>query len=361
MSHAYAKALKQEHIEAIGKPTVQLEKIKEGEELSFTLTTAVMPEVKLTADWKKAVKTANAEHRKTEAALVVTDQEVEDELKRLASMRAAFVTVNRPAALEDSVEVDFEVRQDGVIIEGGKSEKHPLVLGKGVFIPGFEEAIVGMSADEEKTITLSFPEDYHAKHLAGKPAEFFVKVRLVQERQVAPIDDAFAASLGAFASLVELKQKMTEGILEEKKQQAKESGRTAILDTLVSAASIEFPVILVEEELDRMAAEFQAQVEQMGIPFEQYLERVQKSVEALKEEWQDQAKRRLSANLILEHLAEEDQIVVDSTEIEGEMNRVMQHYKEIKDAKKNIDLERLYAATSGRLRHAKVLEMLEKL
>ena len=117
-------------------------------------------------------------------------------MNRLATMRAKFVTVARPAQLEDSVEVDFEVKQDGVVIEGGKSDKHPLVLGKGVFIPGFEEGIVGMQEEEEKTMTLSFPDDYHATHLAGKPAEFAVKLRLVQERQIPTVDDEFAKSLG---------------------------------------------------------------------------------------------------------------------------------------------------------------------
>ena len=360
VSHSYARALEQEKVDAIGQPEVKLETVKEGEPLIYAITTAVMPEVKL-AEWKKAVKEANAAHAKKMAALAVEPKEIEDELNRLATMRAKFVTVARPAQLEDSVEVDFEVKQDGVVIEGGKSEKHPLVLGKGVFIPGFEEGIVGMQEGEEKTMTLSFPDDYHATHLAGKPAEFAVKLRLVQERQIPTIDDEFAKSLGSFETLEDFKKTLSEGILEEKKNKGKEEGRTAILDALVSKATIEFPEILVAEELNRMTQEFQSQVEMMGIPFEQYLEHSKKSLDDLRKDWDEQAKKRLSAGVILEKLADEDEVEIDSKEVEEEMNNTLQYYKRVKDAEKNIDLERLYASTRGRLRNEKVFEMLEKL
>lgn len=360
VSHSYARALEQEKVDAIGQPEVKLEGVKEGEPLIYAITTAVMPEVKL-AEWKKAIKEVNAAHAKKMAALAVEPKEIEDELNRLATMRAKFVTVARKAQLEDSVEVDFEVKQDGVVIEGGKSEKHPLVLGKGVFIPGFEEGIVGMQEGEEKTMTLSFPEDYHATHLAGKPAEFTVKLRLVQERQVPAIDDEFAKSLGSFETLEAFKKTLSEGILEEKKNKGKEEGRTAILDALVSKATIEFPEILVAEELNRMTHEFQSQVEMMGIPFEQYLEHSKKSLDDLRKDWDEQAKKRLSAGIILEQLADEDEVEIDSKEVEEEMNNTLQYYKRVKDAEKNIDLERLYASTRGRLRNEKVFEMLEKL
>lgn len=362
VSHAYERALTQEHIEAIGKPDTKLESvIKEGEPLVFTVVTAVIPEVTIADTWKKSVQRASQEHKKKEATLIVEPKEIEDELKQLALMRAKFITVNRPAALEDSVEVDFEVRVNGVIIEGGKSEKHALVLGKGVFIPGFEEMIVGMKEGEEKTFTLSFPDDYHAKHLAGNPAEFHVKLRLVQERDIPVLDDAFAKGLGSFESLEDLQKKISEGMLEEKRLHFKEEGRTALLDALVADTVIDFPEILVEEEQNRMASEFQLQIENMGMPFEQYLERVGKSLDVLKQDWIEQAKKRLAAGLILEKLAEEDQIEVDSKDVEHEMNIILQQYKRVQDAEKNIDLERLYTATRGRLRNEKVFEMLEKL
>ena len=251
--HSYEHALAKEKIDAIGVPDVKLGTLAENEALTFSVVTAVMPDVKL-GSWQSVVKKLNAEYAKKSDA--ISDDEIAKELERLASMRAKLVTVNREARLDDNVIVDFSVMQNGVLIEHGKSEKHPLVLGKGVFIPGFEEQLVGMQAGEEKTFELTFPKEYHAKHLADKPATFVVKMGIVQEREVPAVDDAFAQSLGKFTTLVELQNNMRAGLLEEKKVKNKEEHRTQILDALGEKATVEFPEILVTEELERMIREF---------------------------------------------------------------------------------------------------------
>lgn len=358
VSHSYGKALEQEKVEAIGQPEIRLGKLAEGEALEYGAITAVMPEVAL-KPWKDAVKKINKEFAKREA--VVEEKEIQEELERLAAMRAKSVTVNREAKLEDSVLVDFTVMQDGVVIEGGKSENHPLVLGKGVFIPGFEEQIVGMKAGEEKAFTLTFPAEYHAKHLAGKPAEFSVKVRVVQEREVPVLDDAFAKSLGNFDSLEKLRENLRTGMLEEKKAKSKEERRTQMLDALTERSEIDFPKILVDEELARMVREFSAQVQSMGFDFAAYLEQAKKTEEELVKEWEPQAKKRLAAHMVLDTIAKEEDIDADSQEIEAEMNKALQYYKSVKQAEKDIDMERLYSAVRGQLLNEKVFDFLEKL
>ncbi len=358
VSHSYGQALEQEKIEAIGQPEVKLGAMKEGEAFEYTATTFVMPEVVL-GSWKDAVKKINAEFKKQE--ITVDAKEIEQELERLASMRAKLVTVNRAAQLEDSVLVDFTVLQDGVVIEGGKSEKHPLVLGKGVFIPGFEEELVGMKENDEKSFELTFPQEYHAAHLAGKPATFQVKLRLVQEREVAAIDDEFAKSLGQFESLAQVKEQMQTGMLEEKKMKEKEHHRTEVLDALVKTATIEYPQILVEQELARMKREFETQLQSLGLDFPSYLEQMKKTEEALNQEWEPQSKKRLAANLIVESLAKEQDVTLETAEIEAEMNKAVGYYKNVKDAEKNIDMERLYSAVEGQLRNEKVMTWLEGL
>lgn len=358
VSHSYAEALEQEKVEAIGQPEVKLGKVEEGKEFTYSIVTAVIPEVKL-ASFRDAVKKINAEFSKKE--IVVEEKDIMTELERLATMRAKLVTVNREARMGDSVLVDFTVKQDGVVIEGGKSEKHPLVLGKGVFIPGFEEKLVGMKEHDETSFELTFPAEYHAKHLAGKPATFEVKMQLVQEREVPVIDDAFAKSLGNFESLEKVKDNMKTGMLEEKKEQGKGDHRTNILDALVERATIEYPNILVKQELVRMTHDFETQLEQMGVTLDAYLEQMKKTKEALEAEWLPQAKKRLAANLVIESLAKEEDIAVDSTEIEAEMNKALQYYKNVKDIEKEIDMERLYAAVSGQLKNEKVLVWLESL
>jgi len=358
VSHSYAKALEEQKIDAIGRPDVKLGTIVLEKPFEYTVTTVVMPEVTLTS-WEKDIKKLNADFVKKED--VIDDKDIEAELTKLAEMRAKLVTVNREAKLSDNVLVDFSVLQNGVLIENGKSEKHPLVLGKGVFIPGFEENLVGMKEGEEKEFELHFPKEYHAKHLAGKPATFQVKLGIVQERVVAPIDDEFAKSLGDFETLEVLKENMRKGMLEEKKVKSKEDHRAHILDSLVGKAELEYPDILVEEEQVRMIREFGAQVESMGLQFVDYLTQMKKTEDDLKKEWLPQAKKRLAAHLILVHLAKVQDIDVDSQEIEAEMNRTLQSYKDIKDVEKNIDMERLYSAVQGQLRNEKTFNFLEKL
>lgn len=358
VSHSYAKALEQEKVDAIGQPEVTLGQVKEGEEFTYSIITAVMPLVKL-ASWRDAVKKVNSEFAKKDTA--VADEDITKELERLATMRAKQVAVNREAKMGDSVLVDFTVKQEGVVIEGGKSENHPLVLGKGVFIPGFEEKLVGMKEHDEKSFELTFPSEYHAKHLAGRPAIFEVKMRSVQEREVPLLDDAFAKSLGKFETLAEVKENLKKGMFEEKKEQMKNEHRTEILDVLVDKATIDFPELLVKQELLRMTQDFEAQLTQMGLTLDAYLEQMKKTKEALEAEWLPQAKRRLSANLVIEFLAEDEAITVDTSEVEAEMNKALQYYKNVKDIEKNIDMERLYAAVSGQLKNEKVLAWLEKL
>lgn len=357
VSRSYGKALSQEKIGAIGHPEVKLGKFAEGAELEYGAVTAVMPEVKL-KPWRDAVKKANAKLKEDAS---VEEKEVDEEIARIAEMRAKLVTVPREAKTGDSVLIDFEVKQDGVLIEGGKSENHPVVLGKGAFIPGFEEALAGMKEGEEKAFTLSFPKEYHAKHLAGKPAEFSVKVRAVQERQIPALDDAFAQSLGRFETLEQVKENIRKGMLEEKKAKRKEERRSAILDALVDRSDIEFPQVLVDEESHRMVHEFENQVKSMGMSFEDFLAQSKKTEEEMRKEWEPQAKKRLAANMLLIKVAEEEEVDVDTEEVEAEMNKALQYYKNVKDIEKNIDMPRLYAAVRGQMLNEKVFDLLEKL
>jgi trigger factor len=183
----------------------------------------------------------------------------------------------------------------------------------------------------------------------------------VQEREIPIADDAFAKSLGNFESLEKLKENMRKGMLEEKKQKSKEDHRAQILDSLVEKSTIEYPEILVEEEQTRMVKEFEMQIQSMGLNFTEYLTSMKKTEEEMKKEWAPQAKKRLAAHLILNMLANTEEIDVDSQEVEAEMNKTLQQYKNIKDIEKNIDMERLYNATRGQLRNEKVFEFLEKL
>jgi trigger factor len=354
----YGEILAKEKIEALGAPQVEILKISQGGELEFKIKTQVMPEVKLGA-WQESIKKINKDYKGKE--IKVEEDDIKKELERLANSRVKLVTVNREAKNGDSVEIDFDVIQEGVNIENGSGRKHPLILGKGVFIPGFEENIAGMKANEEKEFELNFPEGYHAKNLAGKSAVFRVRMKLVQERQMPEINDDFAKSLGKFENLEALKKNIEEGIALEKKEKQKEERRNNFLDKLLEVMEAELPEILVHEELHKMINEFEMQMSGMGMEFENYLSQVKKTKEDLEKEWKPQAEKRIKAAMVLEKVAKDEEIKVANEKIEEEMNKTMKYYEGVKDLDKNINMERLYNYVKGMLTNEEVFKMLEKI
>lgn len=354
--HTYPQALLEAKAEAIGRPEIKFDAVKEGEPLVYTVVTDVLPEITL-KEWQKDVAKINA--AAAEKKIEVTEEEIDKELAELAKMRATFVPVDRAAAIGDTVKVDFTVTVDGVVIDGGKSTDHALVLGSGTFIPGFEEQIVGLEQGNEKSFDLTFPAEYHAKHLAGKSANFAVKLKSVEERQIPAIDDAFVKTLGKFETLEEVKANMRTGMLEEKKRAAKEERRSAILDTLIVAAEMEYPAVLVDEEAKRMLQQFRSQVESMGFEWEKYLSETKKTEDEIVKEWEPQAKKRVAAELILQKLAADESIDVDTEAVEAEMNKVFQYYKNVKNVEENIDMGKLYTSVRGQMVNEKVLAWLE--
>jgi trigger factor len=354
----YPEVLKQEKRDVLGRPKAKVKVAEEGKDLEYTVVTAIMPKAVL-KDWKGTVKKINKEQSKE--TIEVSDDDVQKELERIAKTRTKFVTVNRKARADDSVEVDFQVFVDGVLIENGTGKKHPIVLGSNTFIPGFEDQVIGMTTGESKDFELSFPEGYHAKNLAGKKALFKVSLGLVQEREVPTIDDAFAASLGKFETLGELRKNVREGIEAEKKDQSLESHRSTITDALVECVEVVLPKVMIDEEVHKMVHEFEGQVQSMGMNPQDYLKELGKTHEDLHKDWAPQAEKRLKASLALEEVAKEEEIEAAPEEIEAEMNRTMQYYKGVADMEKKVDLEKLYAFVKGKLQNEKVFEALLKM
>ncbi|KKT88798.1 MAG: Trigger factor [Candidatus Moranbacteria bacterium GW2011_GWC2_45_10] len=354
----YPQVLDKEKIEAIGQPKAEILKIAEGNEFEYKVVTAVVPEAQI-KDWKDKIKKVNKEYENKKAE--VSEEDLEKELSQLAQSRVQLVDVEREAKDGDSVMIDFQVKKQGVPIEGGSSKNHPLVLGKGVFIPGFEENVIGMKAGEEKEFELKFPEEYHEKSLAGNPATFSVKLNAVQERKTPEISDSFAKSLGKFETLEELKKNMKEGLLKEKEEQFKEKRRAEYIEKLVESTKAELPEVLVHEELHRMIGEFEMQLSGMGITFEKYLEQIKKTQDDVETDWKPQAEKRIMAALALEKVAKETEIEVPAEKIEAEINKTIAQYKGVKDVEKNIDLAKLYNYVKGNLQNEEVFNFLEGL
>ncbi|NCA93948.1 MAG: trigger factor, partial [Sphingobacteriia bacterium] len=293
----------------------------------------------------------------------VPEEDIAKELEKLAKSRAKLVTVKRVAKKDDAVVLDFEVKRDGVVIEGGSAKDHNLILGSNVFIPGFEEQIINMKEGEEKTFELAFPENYHEKNLAGKKAQFEVKLKLVQEREIPSVDDDFAKSLGEFNNLSDLKKNIKEGLEKEKEFHKKEDQRGEIVESLVKKISLEgdLPEILIDEEIHKMLGELESQIQQMGMNMEDYLKQMGKTAEDLKKDWQPQALKRIKAALSLEEIGKEKEIEIPAESIEEAMNKTLQYYKNIKDIEKKIDMKRLYDYTRSMLRNEEIFKLLEKM
>ena len=355
----YVDFIIKEKLEVIGSPEIEIKKISEGENLCFVARAAVLPEINIDEKYKKEIGKINQtyENKKIE----ITEDEIMLEIDRIASSRAKLVTVRREARKNDSVEIDFTVLMDGVPIENGKSKNHPLIIGKEVFIPGFEDNLLGLKEGMEKEFDLEFPQNYHNSNLAGKKANFKVRMNLVQERQIPEVNDEFAKSLGNFDSLKSFKENMRQGILDEKAHKLKEQRRNEYIEKITEYASIELPDILIKDELHKMFHEFEHQVQSMGLKMEDYLEKINKKRQDLEKEWEPNAIKRVTLALAMKNIFKKEEITIESKEVEDEMNKTIKYYDDMKNISKNIDMERLYNYTKGVLENEKVFQMLEKL
>lgn len=355
LTKQYNEIAKEGKYKFAGSPEVQVKKIAEGNTVEVDMIISLIPEIKLPKDWKKIIKEINKENGKKDKD--VNDSDVNIELKKLAESRAELKEVDRKAKKGDSVKIDFTVKKEGVVIEGGTSKNHAIVLGSGTFIPGFEDKIVGMKKDDEKSFELEFPKEYHAKHLAGEKAMFEVKLIVVEERIVPKIDDDFAKILGKdIKGIDDLKKSMKEGMQKEKNDQLIEEKRVSILETLIEKIDAKVPKNMIQEELEVMIGDMEQQVQMNGISLDDYLEKAGKKIDDLQKEWTPQAIKRILGSLIIAKLGEELEIEVKVEEIEEEINKVLAKYKGVKDMENNIDTQQLYNYTKMTMMNQKTFE-----
>ena len=292
--------------------------------------------------------------------LRVEKTEIENSLDYLLKSHAKIITVNKAAKKGNRVEIDFEVRHGGVKIENGASKNHPLILGEGRFLPGFEKELEGMSAGEEKNFSLKAPENWPNKRVAEKNLDFKVKMNLVQERQIPELNDEFAKSLGDFASIDALKESVSDGLMEEKKIKEKQRIRIELIEKVADNSKIETPENLIDQELERMVEEFKFSTTGFGLDFDKYLQEIKKTVSELKKDWKNQAEKRVRIAVCLKAIAEKEKIEVEDSEVEAKINEELKKYPNIEEVKKNIDPTKLKEYTKNMLRNEKVLGLIEK-
>ncbi len=351
----YVDYIVKNKIEAIGEPKITITKIAKGNDLEYKAVVAVMPEITL-ANYRKIAKSVPKFQIEP-----VNEEQIRKELETLQKSRAKFIAVSRGARTGDRMEIDFEVFVDGKSIDKGKAQNHPVTIGENHFIPGFEDNLIGMKEKDEKEFELTFPKNYHQEELAGKPARFKVKVNLVQKKELPEINDDFAKELGKFKSIEDLKKSLAEGIELEQKKKNEEKWRTEVIEKTTAESQIELPENLIEQEINKMMAEFEQNIAAMGLKLETYLENIKKSKSEIAKGWRETAEKRVMAALVLREIAKSEEIEIPAAEIEREMNKVMAYYKSVPDVEENIDMERLYDYTKGILTNEKVFQFLESL
>ena len=307
---------KQEGLKAIGRPNLTDMKINDDGTVTLTLTTEVYPEVTL-GQYK------GLEVEKAEAT--VTDEQVEAELNRMAENVASTETVDGPAQMGNTANIDFEGFENGVPFEGGKGENHDLKLGSGSFVPGFEEQIVGMSAGEEKDINITFPENYHAD-LAGKAVVFHVKVNKVTETVVPAMDDEFAKDVSEFDTLDALKADIRAKAMERAQKNVQNEFETACIAKAAENTTVELPNALVERELDTQMERFAYQLQMGGYSMEQYAKMMGGDVKTMRNAFRPAAERAAKESVTLEKIAEVENIAVTDEEIAAEIESLAKQY-----------------------------------
>ena len=335
----------QEGFKAIGRPSLADMQISDDNIVTLTLTTEVYPEVTL-GQYK------GLEVEKAEAT--VSDAQVQSELDRMAQNVASTETVERPAEMGDTANIDFEGFDNGVPFEGGKGDNFDLKLGSGQFVPGFEEQIVGMTAGEEKDIDITFPEDYHAE-LAGKAVVFHVKLNKVTVTNVPEQDDEFAKDVSEFDSLEELKADIRAKALEKAEKQIQSAFEQAAVEKASENTTVDMPKALVDSELDTQMERFAYQLQMSGYSMEQYAKMMGGDMNSLRNAFRPQAEKQAKISVTLEKIVEAEGITVTDEEINEEFEKLAKDYSlELDKVKEMVPMDEL----TGSLKTRKAVKLI---
>ncbi|HAM1952523.1 TPA: trigger factor [Listeria monocytogenes] len=325
LPEVYSAAIDEAGIDPVDTPQVNIESMEKGETWVLTAEVTVKPEVKL-GDYKGL----EVEKRETE----LTTEELEAELKQLQERQAELVVKeDAPAENGDTVILDFEGFKDGVAFEGGQAENHSLELGSGQFIPGFEEKLVGLKAGDEADIELTFPEEYHAEDLAGQPVVFKVKLHEIKTKEVPALDDELAKDIDEeVETLDELKEKISKRLQEAKEESVAQAKQEEVIAKAVENAEVDIPHAMVHHEADHLMNHFAQDLQAQGLTPELYYQITGQTEEAMHAQMEKDAEKRVKMNLVLEAIAEAENIEPTEEAIDEEISTLAEKYGMEKDA-----------------------------
>lgn len=318
INQEYPKAVDESGVDIVSRPTIDITQLEKGKSFIFTAEVAVRPEVTLGKYMGVQV---------TKIDTSVTEEEVMAEIDRERESNARMITVeDRPVADGDTAVIDFEGFVDGVAFEGGKGENHSLVIGSHSFIDTFEDQLVGKNAGEEVEVNVTFPEEYHAAELAGKPAVFKVKINEIKAKELPELDDEFAQDVSEFDTLAEYKESVEKKLVERKEADAKRTKEDEAIQKIIDKSKMEIPDAMVDTQTRSMVDDFANRIAQQGLSMEQYMQFTGMTVEKMMEQMKPEALKRIQSSLVLEAIAKEENIEVSDEEVDEELKKMAEMY-----------------------------------
>lgn len=314
----YPSAMDESGVDIVSRPTIDVVQIETGKPFIFTAEVAVRPEVTLG-------KYLGVQVTKIDTS--VSDEEVAEALEKERNNNARTVTVtDRPVQNGDTAVIDFEGFVDGVAFEGGKGENHSLEIGSHSFIDTFEDQLVGKNAGDEVDVNVTFPEQYQAAELAGKPALFKVKIHEIKAKELPELDDEFAQDVSEFDTLAEYKEDLKKHLEEQKENEAKRTKEDEAIQKIIDKSTMEIPEAMLETQCENMINEFAQRIAQSGLSMEQYMQFSGLTLDKLKEQVRPEAETRIKSSLVLEQIAKEENIEVTDEEIDAEVEKMAAAY-----------------------------------
>lgn len=316
---AFEAAVKEHDLDTVARPEIDVEEIGKGKNLVIIADVAVKPEITLGEYKNLTVEKPDSE---------VSDEEVEKEIEAMREQNARFVTVeDREVKEKDMLLIDFNGKVDGVEFEGGQAENYSIIVGSNTFIPGFEEQLVGMKLNEEKDLSVKFPEEYHAENLAGKDAVFTVKVNEIKEKELPELDDEFAKDVSEFDTLEDLKADVKAKLQKTKDEYADRELENKLVKMAAENATVEIPEAMIDSQVENMVYDFEYQLKYQGLDLENYLKFTNMSIEGLKEQMRPDAKSRVLNSLVIGAISKSENIESTEEDLEQELAKMAESYK----------------------------------
>ena len=316
---SYPDAAKESGLEIVSRPEISIEQVEKGKSFIYVATVATKPEVTL-----GEYKGIEVEKAKPE----VTDADVEAELKKVQEQNSRLVSVaDRAVADGDQTVIDFEGFVDGKAFEGGKAEDYTLVIGSHSFIDTFEDQLIGKNIGEDVEVNVTFPAEYHAAELAGKPATFKVKIKEIKMKELPELNDEFASEVSEFETLEAYKEDVKNKLAETKQAQATAENENNVVQKVVDNAQMDIPAPMVDEQVRNMIEDYARRLQSQGISFDQYLQFTGSTIEQLQEQMRPQAELRLRTRLVLEAVVAAEKIEPSEELVEAEIKKMSENYK----------------------------------